>query len=53
MKILYLPSSRDLVADALSRQPVEAGLPDDAAIGDTGSGLRALQDTVVFAAIND
>ena len=36
------------MADALSRQPVEAGYPDDADIRDSGSGLQALQDTIIF-----
>ena len=34
------------MADALSRQPVEAGYPDDSDTGNSGSGLHALQDPV-------
>ena len=36
------------MADALSKQPGEVGLPNDVDFGALGSGLHALQEPIVF-----
>ena len=41
------------MADALSRQPEEVVQPNDGDSGDFGSGLHALQNPIVFAAVED
>ena len=51
--IVYLPGLRNSVADAFSRQPGEMDQPHDGDIGDSASGLYALQGHVVFAAVED
>ena len=51
VKIVYFPGLRYSGSDALSRQPCEAGQPDDDDIGDFGGGPYALQDPIIFAAV--
>ena len=41
------------MADAFSRQPGEAGYPDEGDIGDYSIRLCALQNPVVFSAVKD
>ena len=53
LKIVYLLSLKNLVADTLSRWPQEAGQHDDADIGESNSGPYTLQDPVVFGAVED
>ena len=50
---MYLPGLRNSVAAALRRQPGEAGYPDDVDTRDSGNRPRALQDILVFTAIED
>ena len=49
--IVYLLGLENSVADAVSKQPGEAGWYDVDDLGDSGSKLYTLQDPVVFAAV--
>ena len=51
--MVYLPGLWYSVEDALSRQPGEADQPADSNIGDYHSRLPALQDPVIFSAVDD
>ena len=53
LKTVCPPSLKNSVAYALSRQPCEVGQPNGGDIEDSGSGPRALQNPVVFAAVKD
>ena len=50
---MYLPGLKDSTADSLSREPGEAGPPDDIDIKYSSSEPHALQEPVVFAAVED
>ena len=41
------------MAETLSRLPSEVGQPDYSAIRDSGIGPRAMQDSIVFATVED
>ena len=51
LKSVYLPGLKNSVEDAVSREPAEAGYPDEGDIGDSSSGPCAPQDPVVFTAV--
>ena len=53
LRIVYLLGFNNLVANALSKQLDEASQPNDAGIGESRSELYALQDPVIYAAIED
>ena len=50
---MYLPGLKNSVADALNRQPDEAGYSNGEDIGDSGSGPYALKDPIVFISIEN
>ena len=53
MKIVYLSGLRSFIADSLSRQPDKVGYHDNSDIEDYASRPHALQNPVVFAAVED
>ena len=48
LRIVYMPSLKNSVIDALGSQPGEAGYPDEGELRDSGSKPCVLQDPVVF-----
>ena len=50
---MYLPGLKNPVAGVFSRQPGEVGYPDKGGLEDSGSGLYTMQDSAVFAAVED